>query len=399
MRNVLVMAAVWLIPLVAVFALDAPQVSITAACDGDTTCVRLDWISVAGAVSYQVRGRTQWTGPDSLLAWTDTTSCQFALPTGWDSLFQPSRFGSFNVVAIGELGDMVFVPAGSFTMGQAGVATPEHTVHLTYDFYLDAHEVTNQQYMEALQWALGQDLVTADSSSVQAYGVELLNLDATNYCEIAFNTSTQQFYLVARSYNSGSWGPGFAYPGGYDPADHPVKEVSWYGAACYCDWRSLREGLPAFYQGNWDQSASHDPYLAQGYRLPTEAEWEYAAQWDDERSYPWGNESPTCALLNYHDGGSYCIGWTSPVGNYPLTGRGFSDLAGNIREWCGDGYGSYSSSNQTNPYGIAGSPSRVIRGGCWTGDDTNVQCAHRRNSDPLYASSGVGFRAARTVNP
>ncbi len=289
--------------------------------------------------------------------------------------------------------DMVLVPAGSFMMGQAGVITPEHTVHLTHDFYLDAHEVTNAEYMDALQWALGQGLVSASSSSVQAYGVELFDLDDTNYCEIAFNTGTQQFYLVARTYNNGTWGPGFAYPDGYDPADHPAIEVSWCGAACYCDWRSLMEGLPAFYQGNWNQSASHDPYLAQGYRLPTEAEWEYAAQWDDEREYPWGSELPTCERLNYN----YCVGWSTPVGSYPATGRGFYDLAGNVWEWCGDWYGSYSSSTQSDPYGITGGSTRVLRGGGWYNDAAYVRCAPHIDNYPTYTSGSVGFRAARTV--
>ncbi len=297
---------------------------------------------------------------------------------------------------------MILVPAGSFVMGESDsdVATPEHTVTLTQDFYLDTHEVTNAEYLAAMQWAFNQGLVSVTSSSVQAYGVELLDLYATSFCEIGFNTNTQQFYLVARSYTSGFSGPGFAYPGGYDPADHPVKEVSWYGAACYCDWRSLMEGLPAFYQGNWNQSASHDPYTAQGYRLPTEAEWEYAAQWNDERSYPWGNEPPDCALLNYYNGSSYCVGWTSPVGSYPPSGRGFYDLAGNVGEWCGDWYGNYSSSAQSNPYGISSSSYRVIRGGSWNHAAEYVRCAYRDGHySPSRTSGHVGFRVCRTANP
>ncbi len=291
---------------------------------------------------------------------------------------------------------MILVPAGSYMMGQEGIyfSSPEHQVTLTNDFYLGRCEVTNAEYLAALQWAYNQGLVTASSSSVQAYGKQLLDLNATDYCEIAFDASIQQFYLVART-SGGLWGPGVAYPDGYDPANHPVKEVSWFGAACYCDWRSLMDGLPAFYQGNWNQDLSHDPYLALGYRLPTEAEWEYAAQWDDNREYPWGNDLPICERLNYNN----CVAWTTPVGSYPATDLGFCDMAGNLYEWCGDWFGSYSSSPQSNPYGIDGINARVRRGGAWSSSATYVRCAYRNGNSPNGMSYQVGFRVCRTANP
>jgi formylglycine-generating enzyme required for sulfatase activity len=304
----------------------------------------------------------------------------------------------------GGVPEMVLIPAGQFMMGQAGVATPEHEVTLTNDFLLGRTEVTNQQYLEALQWAYdhpAQTGVSATASTVTAYGVELLDLDATNYCEIAFNTGTQQFYLVARTYNQGTWGPGFAYPGGsYDPGTHPVKEVSWYGAACYCDWRSQMENLPLYYEGQWNQIPSpRNPYAAEGYRLPTEAEWEFAAQYDDERSYPWGNATPTCTLANYRPSG-LCVGWTSPVGAH-LSGAsalGLQDMAGNLWEWCNDWHTSHSSSPQNNPAGPNSGSIRVLRGGCWYTDASYLACAFRTGNPPSYTSylSG-GFRLCRTL--
>ena len=290
---------------------------------------------------------------------------------------------------------MTLVPAGTFTMGQSGVFLPEHQVTLTNDFWLGTKEVTNQEYLEALQWAYDNGHVTASSSTVQAHGQELLDLDATDYCEIAFNTETEVFYLVARTFSSGSWGPGEAYPEGYDPANHPAKEVSWYGSACYCDWRSLMEGLPAFYQGNWNQTAAHTPYTASGYRLPTEAEWEYAAQYSDERTYPWGETAPACDHVNH----SSCVGWTSPVGSTPLGNStlGLTDMAGNVFEWCGDWYGSYSSNTQENPIGASSGSARVVRGGFWYSHASVLRCALRGSSYPSSTDSGMGFRLCRTA--
>ena len=171
---------------------------------------------------------------------------------------------------MGNSPDMVHIPAGQFTMGQAGVNTPEHEVTLTHDFLLGRTEVTNQQYLDAVQWALGQGLVTADVNTVMAHGVELLDLDDPD-CQIEFDGVLFSLEPVHNGIHVGE-----------SSADHPVSELSWYGAASYCDWLSLMAGLPAYYNGQWSQTPSpNNPYTAIGYRLPTEAEWEYAAQHDD----------------------------------------------------------------------------------------------------------------------
>ena len=185
---------------------------------------------------------------------------------------------------------MVLVPAGSFVMGD-GTATcgvDERTVTLTRSFLLGQHEVTNSEYMEALQWAFDHGQVTADADSVHDNlngSTETLLRMASAYCEIQFDVGMGKFYLR----ESPSVEAQSAYPGGYNPAIHPVKMVTWYGAASYCDWRSLREGLPRAYQhvGDWPCNAG-DPYGARGYRVPTNAEGEYAAHAHDERTYPWG---------------------------------------------------------------------------------------------------------------
>jgi formylglycine-generating enzyme required for sulfatase activity len=266
--------------------------------------------------------------------------------------------------------------------------------------------VTNAQYLEALNWAQAQGLVSVVGDHVQQYGVNLLRINESGYDwhEIRYNASTQQFYMHAGTYTNSSdgIGPGFAYPGeSYDPADHPVINVSWYGAACYCDWLSQMNGLPAYYNGNWGQVPSpNNPYAATGYRLPTEAEWEFAAQYDDERSYPWGNATPTCTLANFWPDDNPCVGWTSPVGAHPAgaSALGLQDMAGNLWEWCNDWYASYSSGPQSNPAGPASGSIRVRRGGYWGQNASYLPCAYRNGNYPSVTSYYLGFRLCRTLS-
>ena len=284
--------------------------------------------------------------------------------------------------------EMVLVPAGAFTMGD-GVATcgvHQREVTLTHSFYLGSHEVTNQEYMEAVQWAYGQGYVTATENfrvedNLDGSHAMLLNLAGS--CEIAFSGGT--FALRDAGH-------------GINP-DHPAKEVTWYGAARYCDWLSLQAGLPRAYQHSGDWACNGGaPYGAEGYRLPTDAEWEYAAQWDDERAYPWGDGPPDCSRANY----SGCVGWTSPVGSYPSAPAtlGLSDVAGNVWEWCNDWHECWLGTiPATDPTGPSTGSARVAHSGSWYFPDTDLRCATRRNYDPNSSNYNIGFRVARTSAP
>lgn len=370
--------------------------------DGDATTVRL-CLSPDGGASFPIQCVT--VSGDVGEGVTSGTGKHIEWDAGID---YPGHVGDDYVVkltaddgTVPVLPGFVAVPAGVFIMGD-GVAVcgeDQREVTLTRDFYLGQHEVTNQEYLEAVQWAYDNGYVSATTTSVldnlDGSTQRLLRLDS-QYSEIQFD-GAGTFYLR----ESPSSYAQSAYPEGYDPADHPVKEVTWYGAARYCDWLSLQEGLPRAYQqsGDWACNGG-DPYGALGYRLPTDAEWEYAAQWDDERIYPWGNEALDCSRAN----GSGCVGWTSPVGSCPdaPVALGLSDMAGNVWEWCNDwlvcGLGA---TPAADPVGPSSGTSRVARSGSWLDSgEYYIRCASRVDFSPSYNYFGcLGFRASRTLTP
>ena len=282
---------------------------------------------------------------------------------------------------------MVTIPMGVFIMGDGSsyCGEYEHEVTLTRDFSLGQHEVTNLEYMEAVQWAYDSGYVNADMSSVwdnlDGSTVELLRLEAPA-CELAFDGGVFSLRDIGHGVNP----------------ENPVFQVTWYGAARFCDWHSLQWGLPRAYEhaGDWACNGG-DPYGAMGYRLPTDAEWEYAAQFNDERTYPWGNETPSCSRANYVD----CVGWTSPVGSYPDAPEelGLSDMAGNVYEWCNDWHVcELDTSPVIDPTGPDDGVDRALHGGGWDRGSADLPCALRGHRPPDFTIHHLGFRIARTVS-
>jgi formylglycine-generating enzyme required for sulfatase activity len=377
----------------------------------DSAHVRLEWSPVAADTSgspldcvvYDLHkgneaaftpGPTTWLDSTSTTSYTDSLAGEMAF---YRLQVQPCVTTSPH--------DMVLVPAGIFVMGQNGVA-PAHPVQLTHNFLLSTTEVTNAQFLEALNWANAQDLVSVVGDYVQQFGVNLLRIDQSGQdsYEIRYNAETQQFFMHAGTWDAGSIGPGEAYPGGiYDPSTHPVVNLTWYGAACYCDWRSQMEGLDPFYNGNWESiPGSQNPYLATGYRLPTEAEWEYAARFSDNRVFPWGFNQPTCGLANFRAFSSpttFCVGWTNPVGSFSLipSQLGFYDLAGNVWEWCNDWFAMDPGGIATDPVGPADGTQRILKGGGWKDASPLLQCAYRGAVTPTVSVDHFGFRLCRTA--
>jgi len=156
--------------------------------------------------------------------------------------------------------------------------------------------------------------------------------------------------------------------------DHPVAQVSWQDAVAFCRW--LSERLP-------EDGASE-------VRLPTEAEWEFAACGEEGRRFPWGDADPDPDLANYGSN----VGDTTPVGSYPegATPEGVEDLAGNVWEWCQDRSGRYRDEDQTDPVGPEAGSSRVLRGGSSIDVPRLLRAAFRLGRLPVLRLESVGFR-------
>jgi formylglycine-generating enzyme required for sulfatase activity len=269
---------------------------------------------------------------------------------------------------------MVLIEAGSFTMGSDedegdSDERPEHQPNIG-SYYMDLYEVTNAEYADAANWAVAHDQAVWN-------GFEIVSSTSP---ERIFVNITFVYCQIERA------GASFRAEAGHE--DHPMISVSWYGAAAYCNWRSEMEGrTPCYDLSTWECDFSAD-----GYRLPTEAEWEKGARGSlDERTYPWGDEAPNCARANY----AGCAFDTVPVGSCP-SGRsayGLYDMAGNISEWCNDRYEStyYSTSPASDPRGPSTGSLRVIRGGAWINND--LRCADRDSNVPSVATNySLGFR-------
>jgi formylglycine-generating enzyme required for sulfatase activity len=269
---------------------------------------------------------------------------------------------------------------------------PLHTVVLD-SFALGKYEITNAQYCTFLnmtyptQLKIVGDMVYASSDISSSY--PFCDTSTSSGSQIAFMSNT---FSVRNK-------------GTRDMSNDPMVCVSWYGAVAYCNWRSQQEGKQLCYNlSSWTCD-----FTKNGYRLPTEAEWEYATRDElTDKRFPW-DDMITHSQANYFSNSTYpydisptpgyhpswndgITPYTSPVGSFSANGYGLSDMAGNVWEWCNDWFGKYDSSTQTNPIGPVLGGLRVIRGGGWRGNSFLCRTANRGDGIPGTGYDHVGFR-------
>jgi len=292
---------------------------------------------------------------------------------------------------------MAYIPTGTFAMGDTlgdgpSDELPVHTVTVD-SFHIGKYEITNRQYCDYLNSALSQGLITVMSGVVYKAG------SWTNY---PYCDTSAVYSIIA--YSGGVFS--VRSKSGRNMSNDPTVCLSWYGAAAYCNWRSREEGYQECYNlSTWDCDFSK-----KGYRLPTEAEWEYAARGGlSSRRFPWG-DTITHSQANYYSSSSYSYDtsptrgyhpawddifpYTSPVGSFPVTGYGLYDMTGNVWEWCNDWYASwyYGSSPTNNPPGPGSGTYRVLRGGGWRYRVSYCRAACRSGGWPVDRDYYFGFR-------
>ena len=280
-----------------------------------------------------------------------------------------------NLAQLSVSTEMVLIPVGSVTLGRVGGDTDENAVPVTLDsseFYIARCEVTKALWDDIRSWA------------------------------------------IVNGYSDLSSGAGKG-------ANHPVQTVTWWDAVKWCNARSEKEGLTPVYR-NEDQSiyrtgtgAPTPLWGVNGYRLPTETEWEKAARGGiSDKRFPWGSDSISHARANYYGSSTspydqspinayhptYNSGqppFTSPVGSFPANGYGLFDQAGNVSEWCWDWYQStYSQASLLDPRGPVAGTRRVNRGGAWDGFANSARCSARGSELPDALTDNAGFRLARS---
>ncbi|MDR0557965.1 MAG: formylglycine-generating enzyme family protein [Treponema sp.] len=235
------------------------------------------------------------------------------------------------------LPEMVHLPAGNFLMGGTlfDFESPIHQVTISSPFFIGKYEVTQTEWVEVME-------------------------------------------------NN---------PSRWKGNDLPVETVSWYNAIEYCNKRSIKENLTPAYTISrsyvtWNK-------FANGYRLPTESEWEYAARSGGKDTYEYAGNDDVESVAWYADNSG---SKTHPVGMKLPNDLGLYDMSGNVWEWCWDYYGLYNDNSPIDPMGpnSSGGRDRSLRGGCMILSQNLVRVAHRGRNIPVARDFYNGLRVARS---
>jgi formylglycine-generating enzyme required for sulfatase activity len=222
---------------------------------------------------------------------------------------------------------------------------------------------------ELVQIPAGSFMMGCESGNPNERPVHRVSIDSflIGRCQVT-NAEYGQFLVATNNREPKHWNdPRFNNPA------QPVVAVSWFDAVAYCEWLSFQVGLR--------------------YRLPTEAEWEYASHGGNEvLLYPWGNESTPAGedAQRWRDERPEAVGLSKP------NGFGLFNMCENVHEWCADWFDPkyYASSPLQNPTGPASGTSRSSRGGSWRHQIKTTRCAARSSIKPEFEYSDYGFRVA-----
>ncbi|HBJ86738.1 MAG TPA: hypothetical protein DDZ88_23360 [Verrucomicrobiales bacterium] len=344
---------------------DAQNIQVQVSADGGLTYT-IPCVTLSGHVGA---GVTPGTG--RYIVWNAGAD--------WNGQFVPStkvRITAYDGSTPAPPAGMAYIPAGSFQMGDNldgdTSAMPVHNVNVDA-FFMDRFECSREMWLAVQTWSVGHG------------------------------------YDLGGANNAGN--------------GHPVQAVTWYAAAKWCNARSEKEGLtPCYYTddsqtlvyktGNVNIFNAQVNWTANGYRLPTEAEWEKAARGGTLGArYPWG-DAITGSQANYSGSGDpfepntvdtapvgYYNGNQVPTGVDMANGYSLYDMAGNVMEWCWDWsdltYYSNTSAND-NPRGPTSGSNRISRGGAWDTGTINLRNARRDGNPPTFNfNNRIGVRCVR----
>jgi len=334
-----------------------------------TPTLDLDWEDVSGATMYQVQvdDDRSFSSPlvdakvrtssyalgiqlaDGTYYWRVRAQDQTGGWGDWSEIWSFRYYLTLPPPIEIENVELIFIPGGEFQMGDLWGdgdydERPVHTVRVD-DFYMSKYEITVGQFKR--------------------------------FCEATGRSMPSQ-----PSWNRGD--------------DYPVVNVSWYNAVRFCNWLSRQAGLEEVY----DESTWEADFSKVGYRLPTEAEWEYAARaGGKEIKYPNGNTLTHDDANYWGTGGRDVWDRTSPVGSFPPNELGLYDMAGNVWEWCNDWYDEdyYSRSPVDNSTGPSSGRYKVLRGGSWDFGPGSCRTANRIRVVPDDTWGNLGFRVVLPV--
>jgi len=258
----------------------------------------------------------------------------------------------------------------------------KNEIVITNPFYASSSEITNDQYCDMLNYALSKNLLSGDfrnnTEIRNSEGISRLLVDLQDSdCEIQFNG---KIFLPKK-----------------EKENHPMIEVTWYGAVFYCYILSYKISphnniRPLTNLQDWNTNL----YDFSGYRLPTEAEWELICRQDfKEADYFWGKKKPSPDFVNYNrnpQNSTLPVAFFKKVNNYP-----FNDLSGNVAEWVIDWYHDSSSVSEVNPCHLEISKFKIIKGGSWLSNEDELKISFYEKEEPDQSLYNIGFRIIRIM--